>query len=488
MRTKHLVIILVLLALALPAPRAQAGGVVTVCDEAHLLAALAGGGMVTFACSGVIFLTNTIVISADTTIDGSGQSVTISGNDTVRVLDVNSGSTLSLNQLTIADGASDNGGGGIDNHGTLIATNCAFANNSGSGGGAINNSQGSVTVNQSSFLENRAIYVGGAVYSYGGDVTISGSTFTGSSSADGGAIRIFGSTLTVSDCAFSSNSATGNGGGIASTGFAVMSVSDSSFVQNSANGGGGGIENHGTLTVSNCTLSSNRARFGGAVNSDGTLTVSNTTFASNSASGEGSRGGAVESKGTTIVSDSTFSANEASWSGGGMSSTYGTVGISNSTFSGNGAHIGGGLWSDYSAVIMTNSTFSGNSGGNIDGPYSTTTLKNTIVANSLLGSNCQGHIVDGGGNLSYPDTTCPGINLNPLLYPLQDNGGPTQTMALGPGSGALDTGDDAPCATAPVNNLDQRGDVRPKGPRCDIGAIEQEPYPKKWLPLALRRG
>ena len=85
MRTKHLVAILVLLALAVPASPAHAGGVVSVCDEAHLLAALAGGGTVTFTCSGTITLTAEITIAADTTIDGSGQTVTISGNNAVRV-------------------------------------------------------------------------------------------------------------------------------------------------------------------------------------------------------------------------------------------------------------------------------------------------------------------------------------------------------------------------------------------------------------------
>jgi hypothetical protein len=72
MRTIYILGILVLLALAVPAAPAHAGGVVSVCDEAHLLAALAGGGMVTFACSGTITLTNTTTIAADTTIDGSG--------------------------------------------------------------------------------------------------------------------------------------------------------------------------------------------------------------------------------------------------------------------------------------------------------------------------------------------------------------------------------------------------------------------------------
>src|SRR5512137_2082927 len=104
MRLKYFVALPVLLALAVasaPTP-AQAGGVVSVCDEAHLLAALAGGGTVTFSCSGTITLTATITIAADTIVDGSGQRVTISGNHTVRVFTVNSGGTLNLNRLTVA--------------------------------------------------------------------------------------------------------------------------------------------------------------------------------------------------------------------------------------------------------------------------------------------------------------------------------------------------------------------------------------------------
>ena len=100
------------------------------------------------------------------------------------------------------------------------------------------------------------------------------------------------------------------------------------------------------------------------------------------------------------------------------------------------------------------------------------TLKNTIVANSPTGNNCYGTITDGGGNLSYPDTTCPGINSDPKLGPLQNNLGPTETMALLPGSSALDAADDAICAAPPINNLDQRGITRPQGPHCDIGAYE----------------
>jgi hypothetical protein len=125
MRTQLSTTILIVLTLALSATPAHAGGLVTVCDEAHLLAALAGGGTVTFACSGTITLTATVVISADTTIDGSGQVVTISGNDAVRVFTVNPDAALKMNQLTIADG-NDNGGGGggiYNNRGHLVVAN-----------------------------------------------------------------------------------------------------------------------------------------------------------------------------------------------------------------------------------------------------------------------------------------------------------------------------------------------------------------------------
>src|SRR5215471_16958385 len=70
--------------------RTFAAGTVTVCDEGHLRAALVGGGLVTFAADGTITLTNTLVITNGTTIDASGHSVTISGNNAVRVFTVNS--------------------------------------------------------------------------------------------------------------------------------------------------------------------------------------------------------------------------------------------------------------------------------------------------------------------------------------------------------------------------------------------------------------
>lgn len=76
-------------------PVAQAAGTVSVCDQAHLASALAGGGTVTFSCSGTVVLTSTITIASNTTLDGNGQNVSISGG-AVRVFSVNSGITLNL--------------------------------------------------------------------------------------------------------------------------------------------------------------------------------------------------------------------------------------------------------------------------------------------------------------------------------------------------------------------------------------------------------
>src|SRR5256885_1970888 len=92
--------LLVALAMAY-APVARAAGVVSSCDEASLLTAVSGGGMVTFTCSGTITLTATITIFLDTTIDGTGQNVAISGGGAVRVFVVPTGFKLNLNKLTI---------------------------------------------------------------------------------------------------------------------------------------------------------------------------------------------------------------------------------------------------------------------------------------------------------------------------------------------------------------------------------------------------
>jgi CSLREA domain-containing protein len=97
----------------------------------------------------------------------------------------------------------------------------------------------------------------------------------------------------------------------------------------------------------------------------------------------------------------------------------------------------------------------------------------TIVAGSSRGGNCSGSspsaITDAGQNLSFPDTTCPGINGDPKLLGLKNYGGPTNTLALASGSPAIDQ---VPATGAGCPPTDQRGVKRPQGSACDIVAFE----------------
>src|SRR5438094_2739964 len=87
-----------------------AGGTVTDCNEASLDAALSGGGTVTFACDGTITITTTKTVSLETILDASGHSVTISGNNAVRLFIVNPAVNFSVYNLTLANGRGTNGG------------------------------------------------------------------------------------------------------------------------------------------------------------------------------------------------------------------------------------------------------------------------------------------------------------------------------------------------------------------------------------------
>ena len=195
-----------------------AGGVVTSADEASLRAALAGGGTVTFAVDGRIPLSATLFITNGTTLDGSGHTVTISGSNSVRVLYINSGVQFLLENLTIADGRTNSGGGLFNSGGSVTISNCVFSNNvaigaagaSGPGGspgqpatGAGIYNSGTLTVLASSFIGNSA--VGGAG---GGGLDFGGNGADGS----GGAIYSVGN-ANVTNCTFQGNAAVGGNGG-----------------------------------------------------------------------------------------------------------------------------------------------------------------------------------------------------------------------------------------------------------------------------------
>jgi predicted outer membrane repeat protein len=303
-----------------------------------------------------------------------------------------------------------------------------------------------------------------------------------------------GATVFISDVGIENgNTISTDGGGIDNNG--TLTVTNCTFSGNTSTFPGGGIANAGTLTVTNCTFSGNTAGEGGALVllSGSTANVTGSTLSSNSAS---SSGGAIFSNGTLIVTSSTLNGNTSRSGGGGIYSDGVTMTIINSTISGNTADDTGGGIVDFDTLTVTNSTIYGNFsssgfGGGISVPTGgTATLKNTIVADSS-GGNCvsTGTFTSDGHNLSDDETcdafftgtgdindTAAGLDPNGL----QDNGGPTDTIALLPTSPAVLAVLTSPTnycteidGTSPIT-ADQRGDPRPAPGQtaCDIGALE----------------
>ena len=128
---------------------ARGAGVVNNCTDSDLRTAMAGGGTVTFACDGTIYVWPTLSIAANTVLDASGHQIKLSGGNSGTVIQVNQGVTVSLFNLTICNGQSHDGtngyldinsspgdpGGGIYNAGTLTLLNCnVVTNRTGNGG------------------------------------------------------------------------------------------------------------------------------------------------------------------------------------------------------------------------------------------------------------------------------------------------------------------------------------------------------------------
>ncbi|MCP3982142.1 MAG: hypothetical protein GY716_22780 [bacterium] len=236
----------------------------------------------------------------------------------------------------------------------------------------------------------------------------------------------------------------------------------------------------GTLSISNTTLRNGEAASGGAIRSLGTLRLTDTTITESTAALYG--GGLYFRNSNATLEGVTISGNETTYgSGGGIhfESTVGgyAVSLTNSTISGNTSVDGGGIFSrGPSPVSLTNSTLSGNEaargGGNRTAPYGSVTLTDSIVGHTGLGGNCYsigpGGITNNGDNFD-DDGTCPGFGaLTGLAPDLEDNGGPTLTHGLTPGSSAVDAAGN--CGLP----FDQRGAARDDG-SCDSGAFERGP-------------
>ena len=287
------------------------------------------------------------------------------------------------------------------------------------------------------------------------------------------AVTISGLTLTGGDV-------TGFGGAIRNA--ENLTLTGSTLSGNAASARGGGIVNYGTAAITNSTLSGNSAGRGGGVSNGGTAWITGSTLSGNSAG----FGGGVYNDGTAVITGSTLSGNSANFGGGGGVYNGGVTLITNCTLSGNSAVAVGGVVGSGGAIrnaqnlTLTNSTLSGNSadfgGGVYNDNFGTATITNSLIASSVSGGDMDGlgsfsgsfNLVEDGSGSGLGGT----ITGDPLLGPLADNGGPTKTHALLPGSPAIGAGD--PSIVFNPAEHDQRGApfTRVHGGRIDIGAFE----------------
>lgn len=447
---------------------------------------------------GELNITSPIIINGNGAANAIIQANANPNTATWRVFEVSNTGNLTLDGVTVRNGRCDgscptatNQGGGIYvNGGGLTVTNSTLSGNRTSGtggGGGIYNNGGTVAVTNSTLSQNSSLF-GGGIQSGGGSLSVTNSTFSGNFAYKGGGIG--GGNFSVTNSTLSGNGAD-TGGGIYHT-IGTLTVTNSILIDNDATNDGGGISNSGgTLILTNSALSGNSAgEYGGGIFNQPhtTLVVTNSTLSGNSAH----YGGGIYGNGSDLsVTNSTLYTNSATYYGGGI---YGAIyyddsgssmPVANSTFYANSASKGGGIYVLGVNLTVTNSTLAGNratTGGGIYN-FGTGTLNyaNTIIANSASGGDCSydGAIGMIGTNINnlVGDGSCSAVfSGDPKLGILGDNGGNTPTMALLPNSPAINAGDDATCASSPVNNLDQRGVTRPIGAHCDIGSFEAEVF------------
>jgi CSLREA domain-containing protein len=303
-------------------------------------------------------------------------------------------------------------------------------------------------------------------------VTIAGVNITNSESdtINGGAVLIAtAASVQLQNCSVTDSVVTDFGAGIAVFGGGNLQLNNCTLDNNHALGNGpqqGGnlyVSQSSVATLTNCTVSGGEAAFGAGayVAPGGILTVSACTFLFNDA---GQDGGGFYNEGQMFLTNVTTHENHAGNRGGGTFTTGATAisNISNSTL---------GFDTGESAGVHV-----------LDG--ATVNLHSTILRRTA-DPNCGGEPLNSEGYNLANDATCnlDGVGdiegADPLLQPLANNGGLTQTYLLGAGSPAINAG--SPACPPPAQ--DQRGVNRPVGPRCDIGAVEgSSPAPSVTLP------
>ena len=428
------------------------------------------GDTITFAVTGTITLTSgELLVDRSITISGPGAAnLAVNGNANGRVFHVASGMTVTISGLTTTNGNAngqsypdDSGGGVYNDHANATLSNCTITGNSAfTFGGGIFNDHATLTVNSCELSSNFSDNTGGGLYSDGSN---------GSTSA------VLNDTMLAKNSAYGGGAIYNNG----NSGTATLQVTTGVLSGNSVILDGGGIYNdHGDVTLNSCTVSGNSADGnggGGIYNLGDSLGTATLAITSSTLNGNSSQfnGGAIYSIGdngtaTVQIGNSTLSGNSATNFGGAVYN-HGTFGnanvqIANSTIAANSAQSSGDSIYNFDQFGMGDAiaTFA----GTIFKAITSGNFFNNGGTMTSLGYNISSD--NGSGYLNGPGDQ---INTDPLLGPLQDNGGPTFTHALLPGSPAIDTGD--PNFTSPPF-YDQRGPGYPRvrNGRIDVGSFE----------------
>ena len=335
------------------------------------------------------YTTLTLNIKSDITLEGdnqlnsaiktliiNGNGKTIDGGHNYLFLKINSGSTVTIENLKITNCyncyTDDDGyGGAINNYGTLTITNTTLNNNQAYlSGGAIRN-KGALTITNTTLNNNQANHAG--AIDNGGTLTITNTTLNNNNGKDGsaGAINNYGN-LTITNTTLNNNTAGTYGGAICNS--FTLTITNTTLNNNNATWGGA-IDNGGTLTITNTTLNNNQANSGGAINNFiGTFTITNTTFNNNTAE---EYGGAIENlQSNSNIIGSNFTQNTANY-GGAINNyvsidNYGILTITNTTLNNNTAEYAGGAIRNNGTLTITNTTLNNNtaeSGGAIYNNY-----------------------------------------------------------------------------------------------------------------------
>ena len=390
--------------------------------------------------------------------------------DNSRVINFSaSGGNLLIRGLTVTGGSASFGGGirfgspGAFGGSLILETSTISGNLSFGFGGGIYTQSGAISLSYSDLSENLAIGSlshGGGIYSQSGSVSLSNS-------------------------AVNQNYSSGTGGGI-STESGELHVIDSSITGNISNSNGGGLySNSGAIYLLRSTVSKNAStnRFigygGGLATSSGSISLDKSTVSGNQSSN--STGGIFSYFGPINLSSSTVSGNHSDKQIGGINAIFGMLTLSNSTIIENSAvGFGGGIRAGSNSLIIENSIIAGNLDNGTATDLRLGANTSIVINNSLIGVLDSGPIpsqqavITGGTNNLTGTVVSP---LEPLLSPLANNGGPTQTHALLPGSPALNAGD--PSIPFRATETDQRGVgfSRVAFDRIDIGAYEAQVTP-----------